>query len=219
MTIVIIRFPNSEFPCSCYSKLREKRPKKLMKRLTFHASWNPFSFSRFATHPYLTSNIKYLCRYSFTHLIALLQNPLFASQRKLLMIFVVCILSHLRLFSPDLLSLEFICWFFHIAMQFWVDTNTELIVLCVISLWCSPLYTAYGIVFNLEQFFHSPDVPLSFFSLHLWLRSHISLLSSLFLCCTSYCAFLEEIRSTLFLIFFMSSLYILIDIKLVSFYL
>ena len=173
MTIVIIRFPNSEFTCSCYSKLREKRPKKLMKRLTFHASWNPFSFSRFATHPYLTSNIKYLCRYSFTHLIALLRNPLFASQGKLLMIFVVCILSHLRLFSPDLLSLEFICWFFHIAMQFWADTNTELIVLCVIILWCSPLYTAYGIVFNLEQFFHSPDVPLSFF-LFIFDYDHIS---------------------------------------------
>ena len=155
------------------------------------------------------SSIKYRGHDSVTHLIGLLRYPLFPFQEQLLLFFVVCILLHLHLVSFGLCSWMYLVTFPY-ANEVHVDTNAELVVLCL---------TLVFVVWHRVWHRLNPCtiLPLSrcstffCFSLHLSLRTHLPPLFSSPLCYASYCAFLEGIANTLFFhLFHAASLHLFI---------
>ena len=125
---------------------------------------------------------------------------LFASQKKLLLFLVVCVLLHLHLVSCglflDLLVDFFILQWSSSGYKYWIGppmcyfgvrSLTPRMTLFL------PLYGSSTIMFPI----------LLCFSLHLWLGPHLLLLSLSPLCYVSYCDFLKGITNTIVSIFSM----------------
>ena len=117
---------------------------------------------------------------------------------------------HLHLVSCGLCSWVYLLIFPYYS-QVWVDTNVELVILCV-----TLVFVAWNRVGH--RLYPCKILPLSrcsifpCFFLHLWLRLHLPLLSSSPLCYASHCAFLEGIANTIFSIFSILPLYTLYNV-------
>ena len=174
--------------------------------------------------PYLMHNDKYRDCNSATYMIALLQYPLFTSQHQLLLLFVVCVLLHLYLVSCGLYSLIYLL-IFPYPNKVRVDTNTELVVLCVTLVFVAwhhvwhRLYLLYNSTLMLKTIQNYYDAPLSFVFLFTFDSNHISYLYLHLLCVMHHIVPFSKVSQMLFFPCFPCCLFTLVDKTTVSFYL